>query len=125
MTEDELLEEYELFMEEFEPTIYEVTDANRAIVKEIDPSLVWTYHSTCENEMLSPGFSEYRPDNCCWHEQAWYVSEKPWDSDESSQWIQMSASLPCPECNKDGESDEGSEDCPVCDGDGYYQFYVD
>ena len=123
MTEDELLEPYQEFLEKYDPTILEVSDDNRKVVELIDPKLVWTYHSTCGNEQLSPGFLEFRPDNCCWHEQAWYVSKTAWEHD--NEWIQMSDHLPCPECNKDGESDEGSEDCPVCDGTGYYDFYVD
>lgn len=123
--EDELIAEYQNFLQEYSPTIYEVSDESREIVKKIDPNLVWTYHSTCENEKLSPGFMEFSTSNCCWHEQAWYVSEKPWVSDSSSEWIEMSANLPCLECNPEGELDEGVEDCPTCDGIGFNQFYVD
>ena len=123
--EDELIAEYKDFLAEYKPTIFEVTNENREALKKIDPNLVWTHHSTCENEMLSPGFMEFSPTNCCWHEQAWYVSEKPWHSDSSSEWIAMSANLPCIECNPEGELDEGVEDCPTCEGNGFNLFYVD
>ncbi len=125
--EDEMTEFYQYFMEKYQPEILEVTDENRAIVKGIDPKLVWTYHSTCGEEMLSPGFLEFSPTSCCWQEQAWYVCKTPWESDDSKHWIPMSATLPCTECNEDlmRDEDEGAEDCPTCDGNAMYRFYID
>ncbi len=122
MTEDELLQEYQDFLEKYDPEIYEATPENRKLVELIDPNLVWTLHSTCEDDQLSTGFLEFNPNNCCWREQAWYVSKTSWT--DETETIKMSASLPCPECNKDGEG-EGDENCEVCDSYGYYSFYVD
>lgn len=125
--EDEMTEYYEYFMEKYQPEILEATEENRAIVKNIDPKLVWTYHSTCGEDYVSPGFSEFSENNCCWHEQAWYVCKTPWESDDSSKWIPMSAMLPCSECNEDLMRDEGEgkEDCQTCYGDALYTFYID
>ena len=125
--EDEMIEFYQYFMEKYQPEILEVTDENRAIVKGIDPKLVWTYHSTCTEDYLAPGFLEFSPTSCCWQEQAWYVCKTPWESDESRFWIPMSAILPCTECNEDLMRDEGegAEDCKTCDGNATYRFYID
>lgn len=125
--EDEMTEYFEWWIEQNKPKIYEVSAESRAIVKEVDPKFVWTSHTTCTENYLAPGFLEFSPSSCCWREQAWYVCEEPWVSDESKHWIPMSATLPCIECNKDmtREEGEGKEDCPTCEGHATYRFFLD
>ncbi len=125
--EYDLQDAYDYFMKEYAPKVYEVTDENREIVKAIDPKFVWTAHSTCENDFISPGFLEFSASSCCWEAHEWLVSEKAWESDDSSEWIQTSIHAACPECNPDGDDDldEGSADCTICYGDAHYIYYAD
>jgi hypothetical protein len=125
--EDDLQDAYDEFIKAYAPKHYEVTDENREIVKAIDPKFVWTAHSTCENDFISPGFLEFSPTNCCWHEQEWLVSEKAWESDDSSEWVQTSMNTSCPECNPENDEDleEGNPDCTICSGDAHYTYYAD
>ncbi len=125
--EYDLQDAYDYFMKEYAPKVYEVSDENREIVKAIDPKLVWTAHSTCENDFISPGFLEFSPTSCCWEAFEWLVSEKPWESDDSSEWIQTSIQTSCPECNPDDDDDldEGNPDCTICDGEAHYTYYAD
>jgi hypothetical protein len=118
-------QEYDDFMADYNFTVYEVTDENREIVKAMDPKYVWTSHTTCEDSYVSPGFLEFSPSNCCWHEEEWYVSETPWATDDSSTWIRTSHNFACTICNPDGELDEGAKDCAICEGIGFYQYYTD
>ncbi|MEY4331464.1 MAG: hypothetical protein RLZZ196_202 [Bacteroidota bacterium] len=125
--EDDLQEDYDYFFEKYQPVEYDVTDDNREFLKTVDPKFVWTNHSTCTNEYLSPGFHEFSPNSCCWQEFVWYVSETPWESDDSSQWILVSDTFPCPDCNPDNDEDmsEGNPDCTICEGNAFYQYYAD
>ncbi len=125
--EYDLQDAYDYFIKEYEPEHYEVTPENRELIKSMDPKFVWTAHSTCENDFISPGFLEFSPNACCWAEHEWLVSEKPWESDDSSEWIQTSIHAPCPNCNPDGDEDleEGNPECDLCFGDAHYIYYED
>lgn len=127
MDEDDLQDIYDEFMEIYKPKAYEVNDDNRNYLKTVDPKFVWTAHSTCENEFISPGFHELSPSSCCWEEYEWFVSDKPWESDDSSQWIQTSAHMSCPECNPEADEDmeESNPDCKICEGMAWYTYYTD
>jgi hypothetical protein len=123
----DLQELYDDFIEEYAPKSYEVTDENRTLLKDIDPKFVWTAHSTCENDFISPGFLEFSPSSCCWEEHEWFVSEKAWESDDSSQWVQTSMNTSCPKCNPDDDIDldEGDPECELCYGEAHYTYYAD
>lgn len=125
--EDDLQDIYDEFIETYKPEHYEVTPENRELIKAMDPKFVWTAHSTCENDFISPGFLEFSPNSCCWAEHEWLVSDTPWESDDSSEWIQTSAHMPCPTCNPDADEDieEGKPECLTCEGDAWYTYYTD
>ena len=125
--EDDLQDIYDEFFAIYKPKTYEVNDENREYLKTVDPKLVWTAHSTCENDFISPGFLEFSPSSCCWEEHEWFVSEKPWESDDSSEWIQTSAHMPCPECNPEADEDmeESNSECGICEGMAWYTYYTD
>ena len=124
-SEESVQQEFDNFVEKYNFTFYEVNDENRELVSKMDPRLVWTSHTTCDQSYVAPGFLEFSPENCCWHEQEWYVSETPWESDSSTEWVQTSYMFDCPDCNPDGEETEGDEDCTICDGNGFYTYYTD
>ena len=124
-TEEELQEEYDNFIADYKPEYFEDNEDNRKLIGKLNPKLVWTSHSTCEDNYIAPGFLQFSPSNCCWHEDGWYVSEKEWESDDSTNWVRTSYNFNCPDCNPDGESDEGADGCEKCEGSGYYQYYTD
>ena len=125
--EDDLQQDYDYFFEQYSPVEYEVNDENRELLKSIDPKFVWTAHSTCEDDFISPGFLEFSPSSCCWRECSWYVSNIQWKSDESSEWITVSHGFPCPECNPNNDEDiyEGKPECEICYGEAFYTYYAD
>jgi hypothetical protein len=127
MDEDDLQEIYDDFLETYKPEHYEVTPENRELIKAMDPKFVWTAHSTCDNEFIAPGFLEFSPSSCCWAEHEWLVSDKAWESDDPSQWIQTSISLNCFLCNPGDDDDvtEGNPECTTCNGDVLYTYYTD
>ncbi len=118
---DEWHEDYEI-QDEF----IEYSEENWAKVQAMDPRYVWTNHSTCENEKITNGASIYN--GCCWETFGWYIGNVPWGdgSTEYFEQVEVTAYLPCPKCNPDGEGD-GDEDCdePDCDGSGYINHYFD
>ena len=101
-------------------------------------NLVWTDHGTCEDNKISPGFNllgdipllSQKATGCgCWQSFVFYIAEVPFDGtkdDTTASWIDVSATLPCPKCNADGEGD-GDPECdePDCMGDGYITYYFD
>lgn len=89
--------------------IDEMTQAEHKLVKKLDKKkLIWTNHSTCENEMFTPGMQIFSENSCCWSSYAFYVASKPWE--DENERVDSTAYLPCPVCNADGEGD-GDEDC--------------
>ena len=121
--EEDLQDSYDYFFEVYSPKAYEISDENRKWISTINPKLVWTLHTTCEDTYISPGFLEFSPSSCCWKEYTWYVSETPWKSDLSSTWVRVDHIFSCPICNQDG-SDSGNFDqtCELCEGEGWYRF---
>ena len=117
-----LLEEYAIWEESGPYEFFENSTENWLKVQSMDNNHVWTAHSTCEDEQLTPGAHLFAG-SCCWDTFGWYVGEKAWE--DETAYVQTSAYLPCPDCNPDGEDEEGSPDCQVCDGTAYYNFYVD
>jgi hypothetical protein len=93
-----------------------------AKVQAIDPSLVWTSHSTCEYEQMTPGVQVYK-NSCCWATFGWEVATVPWTSE--TEYVQTSATLPCEVCNPDGENEDEDNDCEHCEGNAYIQHYFD
>ncbi len=105
----------------------EFSDENWEKVQKMDPHLVWTNHSTCEDEQVSAGASLFK-NSCCWDTFGWYIASEAWEGDPDNHYesINASAYLPCPKCNPDGE-DDGVEGCdePDCDGTGFINYYFD
>jgi len=99
----------------------ENTEENWAKVQELDEHLVWTNHSTCENEQITNGATQYQ--GCCWDSHGWFVAELPWEDGVGYLSFDTSASLYCQTCNVDGEEATIDENCPECDGNGYVQHY--
>lgn len=91
-------------------------------VQKLDPRLVWTEHSTCEDNQVTPGAHNFAG-SCCWETFGWYHSEIPWQDED--EYVRASVYLPCGECNKGGEEDEGDPECASCDGEGYVHHYFD
>jgi hypothetical protein len=89
-------------------------------VQDMDPALVWTNHSTCENEQVTPGAEQYR--GCCWDTFGWYIGTVPWTED--SRGVDASATISCQDCNPDG-LEVGDDDCAACEGNGIIQHYFD
>jgi hypothetical protein len=82
-----------------------------------DEKLVWTEHSTCEDNMYTPGFKIFgdcaltgdTASGCgCWQSYAYYIGKTPWTAEYDS--VLCTALLPCSVCNPDGEG-EGVEGC--------------
>lgn len=101
-------------------------EAYENLLATTDPHLVWTNHSTCENERYSNGIHEFNSGCGCWNVFGWYVSSKPWEGDENTFLVvDTEWSGPCETCNSDGEDANINPDCPECDGEGYTQEYFD
>ena len=102
------------------------TDENWVIVQKIDPRLVWTAHSTCEDEMVSNGAHLYE-NSCCWTTFGWHIAEKPWPGAEDEYLtVNTTLYLPCSICNPDGEDEEDYDsECLECEGEGYVNHYFD
>lgn len=148
-TIEDLVAERDAWIEEYgiawgtdtEGKIYihdEMSQADHAKLKKLDKKkLVWTNHSTCEDEFFTPGYHIFAG-SCCWFTHSFYVAERPWE--DENERIYATAYMPCPVCNADGEG-EGEEDCEgpaelpktkygvelMDDGceDGYIQVYLD
>ena len=123
-------------------SIDELTDENYARLKELDEKhLVWTNHSTCEDDYFTPGFHvfgdcqylEQESRGCgCWQTHAWYIAKEPWE--DENERIDATAYLPCSVCNPDGEGEgvEGCEGPEIPEGadrdecmDGHVHWYFD
>lgn len=121
--EEYLQDDYDNFFTVYKPKVYEVTDENRKLVSTLDPKKVWTYHTTCEDTFISPGFLEFSTSSCCWKEYVWYVSELPWKNDNSSTWVRVNHVFSCPKCNPEStETGKFDLDCEVCEGQGTYRY---
>jgi len=116
----------------------DMTQSDHASIKKLaEDGLVWTNHSTCEDEFFTAGYHIFEGSGCgCWVTHSFVIAEKPeWDDNER---IYASAYMPCPVCNADGEG-EGEEDCEgpelpetehgvdLSDGceEGFIQVYLD
>lgn len=101
------------------------TDEAWEMVQTLDPNLVWTAHSTCEDEMVTNGPHLFQ-NSCCWTTFGWWVGQEPWLGDENTHISEKaSAYLPCQTCNADGEEEELDPECLECEGDGYVHHYFD
>jgi hypothetical protein len=126
-TAEEYQEEYNSVVEEYGlSTWLDNTEENWEAVQKLDPHLVWTNHSTCEDEMLTNGCYMFK-NSCCWETYGWLIGSTPWEgnSEDSYLAVKASAQLPCSVCNLNGEDEEIDEECQTCEGDGYVQFYFD
>ena len=114
----------------------EMTEKEKALLEKLDKKkLVWTNHSTCEDEYFTAGYHNFN-NSCCWQTYSYYVAEKPWE-DEYDR-VNSTAFMPCPKCNADAEG-EGDPDCEgpelpetkygveLSDGcdEGFIQIYLD
>ncbi len=106
----------------------EYSDENWEKVQKMDPHLIWTSHSTCEDEKVSAGIHLFQ-NSCCWDTYGWYVAKKPWEGDPDNHYESYNATayLPCHICNPEGEGDEGdfNPECEYCEGEGYVNHYFD
>lgn len=94
-------------------------------VQATDPHLVWTSHSTCEDEMVTNGAHIFK-NSCCWDTFGWWIAKKPWVGDEGAFISEKaSAYLPCKTCNLDGEEESVDPECLECEGEGYVNHYFD
>lgn len=98
----------------------DLTDEVYAKLVELNKEkLVWTNHSTCEDDFFSAGMNFFGEcgylkqgpsGGCgCWQTHAFYVATKPW-TDEYER-IRSTAYIPCPVCNEDGEDENIDSDC--------------
>jgi hypothetical protein len=106
----------------------EYSEENWEKVQKMDSRLVWTNHSTCEDEQVTAGAAVYR-NSCCWDTFGWYIAKNPWDGEVDNHYESYNASayLPCSVCNPGGEGDEENYDleCEECEGDGFATHYFD
>lgn len=152
MTIEEQYELYQNWLKDYEidldKTVIhdEMTTKDMAKLEMLDKkNLVWTQHGTCEDEVISGGFKIFgecqltgqESSGCgCYQSQVYYVAKVPHDGDDDHyNYIPVSAYLPCPVCNPDGEG-EGDPDCEgpevpegvdMADGcdEGFFQCYWD
>lgn len=141
---DEWIEEYGIaWGSEADKSKYfvydEMSQSDRDMLKKLDEQgLVWTNHSTCEDEMFTAGYHEFTGSGCgCWQTYSYHVASKPHSGDDYEA-VKATAYTPCPVCNEDGEGD-GEEGCEgpelpetkygvdLGDGceDGWIQVYLD
>ena len=101
------------------------TPSNWEKIQAMSPNLIWTSHSTCEDEMVTNGAHMFQ-NSCCWDTFGWWVAEKPWEGDETT-FISEKASFytSCQTCNADGEEESVDDECLECGGDGYVHHYFD
>lgn len=101
-------------------------EAYEKLLATTNPRLVWTNHSTCENERYTNGIQEFQSGCGCWQVFGWHVSTKPWEcADGDYIMVGTEWSGPCFICNEDGSDESINPDCEQCDGEGYTQDYFD
>lgn len=127
-TAEDYREWYNEWLEEYgikESGWIDKTDEAWEIVKNLDPKLVWTSHSTCEDEMVTNGAHMFQG-SCCWTTFGWWIAEKPWVGNEDTHISEKaSAYMTCQTCNADGEEESVDAECLECEGDGYVHHYFD
>ena len=84
---------------------------------------VFTYNTTCDQEMLNGGLHDYRDAKCCWEVITYYITEKPYER-EGGVWVDMSLSDFCLECNPECDEDKDDTECDTCGGSGYMRYQV-
>jgi hypothetical protein len=113
---------YKGWKERYAPEFIEESGENFAIVKSMDPKKVWTAHSTCDSEQLTPG-AHWFNNSCCWDTFGWHISKVSWRAENN--YIDTLWSGPCPECNSEDDNDGVSTDCESCRGDGFTEVSLD
>jgi hypothetical protein len=119
-------------------SLEDMSQSDHERIKKLDKkNLVWSEHSTCEDNYFTPGYHVFEGSGCgCWVTYSFYIAEVPWE--DENERIDATAHLPCPVCNADGEG-EGDPDCEgpelpeneygvdLADGceDGFIQVYLD
>lgn len=119
------LEQYADLYQEWKDTyqiagFLEFSAQNWEAVQALDPHLVWTSHSTCEDDKVTNGAHDYTG-SCCWQMSGWFIGNVPWEGDETTHIAYLTnAKLPCPVCNLHG-SNPGPypPTCEDCHGDGF------
>lgn len=126
-TAEEYQEEYNSVIEDYGlSTWLDNTEENWEAVQKLDPHLVWTNHSTCEDEMLTNGCYMFK-NSCCWDTFGWFIGTEPWEGTPDATYLSVKASayLCCSTCNADCEDEDINPDCEECEGEGYVNHYFD
>jgi len=113
---------YRGWQEKHAPEFIEGTEENFVLVTAMNKKMVWTAHSTCDSEQLTPG-AHWFNDSCCWDTFGWYVSKTPWT--DKGFYVDTSWTGFCIECNEDGEGAEIDPECTTCEGEGTITEYLD
>lgn len=125
---EEYQAEWDTWYKDYEVSEFlENSEENWSKVQELDPHLVWTDHSTCEDPFVTNGAHMFKG-SCCWETHGWYIASTPWDGDENTCIrVTTGANLPCPSCNPKGENEDGVDGCEEedCYGDGFIWYWFD
>lgn len=137
MTREELIAHFEEVVDELErfeelqekyPFVEkiwhdELTQESYDRLLELDKkNRVWTVHGTCEREQLTSRFlvfgdcellGQERSGCGCFQSQVYYISSVPHKREEDEyDFTYVESDAFCPECNKDGDREDASFECP-------------
>jgi DnaJ-class molecular chaperone len=121
----EIRDAYAKWAEEYKPIEFVDdygSEEGKAKLAKAGEDHIFTYNTTCTEEMMSQGQWDYTG-SCCWMVHGYWITEKPWTEDVH---LAMSVAVPCLTCNPNEIEDfEGNESCDDCGGGGVARYYAE
>jgi hypothetical protein len=111
---------YKGWQEKFAPEFIEGDEENFALVTAMNKKTVWTWHSTTDQDQLTPGAHWFN--DVCYETFGWYVSKTPWTG--KGFYVDTSWTGFCLECNDDGFGADIDPECTTCYGEGTITEYL-
>jgi hypothetical protein len=113
---DEWADKYKPIKNTIKPSnelMFETYGEEVEFVQSQDPRYVWTSVQGDMSDLIVAGYAYV-------NRLCYYITEVPWESED--EYVLISVEKEC-ECY-DHETDEGKEDCKVCEGYGLVTEYV-